>query len=29
MTVKVFQADPFPGPMPYAYEKEAIAKAGA
>ncbi len=28
MTVKVFQADPFPQHMPYAYEKEAIAQAG-
>ncbi len=28
MTVRVFQADPFPGHMPYTYEKEAIARAG-
>ena len=28
MTIKVFQADPFAPLMPYAFEKEAIAKAG-
>ena len=28
MTVKVFQADPFAPLMPYAYERDAIAKAG-